>query len=331
MNILLTSASRKIWLVKAFESALKRLDDRGHVFVLDKDPLSATLYYAPHGRLWPYPPGQEQVEHLKKLCSEENISLIIPTRDGELAMFADGREALAQAGIMVLVSPLRSVEICQDKYQFYKFCRDKGYLVPETWLPGDRSQVPLPWFIKPRCGSGSIRTARVDSCDQAAGYLAWCGGACVIQKALQGIEYTVDVFCGNAGQCCSVVRQRIEVVAGESYKTRTVQDPEINSIAECLVRDIGGTGHLTVQCMRHVDGKVYVIEMNPRIGGGANLGIKAGLDTPCWMIRMAKGEPLDLAGFSYGPGLIMLRYTDDIFITDDQVLREDARNAGCHF
>ena len=327
MNILLTSASRKIWLIKAFEAAIRRSGLRGHVLALDKDPLSASLYYSRYRYLWPYSPGEEQVESLKKLCIKEDVRLVIPTRDGELPMFAGCREDLAKEGIMVMVSPLKTVEICQDKYAFFHFCRERGFLVPETWLPEETPLTPLPWFIKPRRGSSSARAARADSQDQARGYLVWCQDHCIIQRALRGVEYTVDIFRDNLGKSCSVVRERIEVVNGESYKSRTVKDQGIVSIAEHLAGDLGGFGHLTVQCIRDADGRVYVIEVNPRIGGGAKLGFEAGLDTPGWLIRMARGEPLLLDGFSYKEQLIMLRFTDDLFIAGDQVLKESSINA----
>ena len=78
-------------------------------------------------------------------------------------------------------------------------------------------------------------------------------------------------------------------------------------------------GHLTVQAFRTSD-TISFIEINPRYGGAANLGIAAGAPTPEYAIRAARGERLEPTLGDYEVGLVMLRYSDDLFVRERDLL-----------
>jgi carbamoyl-phosphate synthase large subunit len=82
-----------------------------------------------------------------------------------------------------------------------------------------------------------------------------------------------------------------------------------------LARALGLIGHNTIQCFSG-EGGVRFIEVNPRFGGAAALSIEAGADTPRWLIKLVKGEPLAPRIGDFTDALMMLRYTEDVFVEE---------------
>jgi carbamoyl-phosphate synthase large subunit len=143
-----------------------------------------------------------------------------------------------------------------------------------------------------------------------------------LQEYIDGREFTVDVFTDIGGNVVSVIpRERIEVVSGESYKTRTVKADDISSASIKLVEKIRSFGQVTLQCVKN-DSGVYFIDMNPRAGGGSALSIRAGGDYPRFLIEQASGARTVPVLGSYEAGLVMLRYSEDIIINEGDVLSE---------
>src|SRR5690606_16124093 len=60
-------------------------------------------------------------------CLTQHITMIIPTRDGELIYFAQHKAALMEKGIHVMVSHEDTVRLCLDKFLFSNQLIDMGY------------------------------------------------------------------------------------------------------------------------------------------------------------------------------------------------------------
>ena len=85
MNILITSASREVTLVKKFQEAIK---DNGRVIAVDITSLAPALYFADDYVLVPKSEDTNFIETILRLCCEMEIKLLVPTRDEELPLFA---------------------------------------------------------------------------------------------------------------------------------------------------------------------------------------------------------------------------------------------------
>jgi putative hydrolase of the HAD superfamily len=106
---------------------------------------------------------------------------------------------------------------------------------------------------------------------------------------------------------------RQSVVAGESYVSRTIKEPHLIGESARLATELRLTGHNTIQCFW--DGQqVKFVEVNPRFGGGAALGIAAGVDTPAILIRLLRGEVLRERVGEFEADLVMLRFAQDLFL-----------------
>lgn len=265
MNVLITSASRKVALVKAFRRALEE-EGGGQVVAIDASPRSPALYFADQGYIVPAGLGEDFLTAVYGICVKHDVQLLVPTRDEELPLFAVLRDSLRQMGITVMVPGPEVVRTCQDKRLFIHFCQKHGFLVPRTY--GNPEEVEgFPVFVKERIGKGSRWTFRVETASELENLLARLRDP-IIQQWVDGPEYTVDLFADFSGQILSVVpRERLVTFDGESFVGRTCKDWDIIREAARLAQTLGLVGHNTIQCFWH-EGRIKFIEVNPRYGGG---------------------------------------------------------------
>jgi len=323
-NILITSVSRKVWLVKAFKDALKQEGIDGKVVSVDINPLSAGLYVSDKHYLVPSSSDQNFIPAVLEICKKEDIKLLIPTRDGELLLFAKNKDKFEKKGIYVMVSNPEVIEICNDKYRFYQFLTKNNIPTPKTYLPNqlDFSSIHYPLVVKSRYGSGSKALFKVENAEELQFFVNYVPNP-VIQEFANGNEYTVDLFSDFNGNVLTVVpRERIETFCGESYKGKTVKDTQIIEYAKNLAEKLETIGHITIQCIKNDNG-IKFIEVNPRFGGGAILGIKSGANTPLLLIKLILGKRIEPQIGEFKDNFIMLRYTKDLFILNAKVIGDD--------
>ncbi|MBF0515523.1 MAG: ATP-grasp domain-containing protein [Nitrospirae bacterium] len=321
MNVLITSASRKVTLVRCFKEALKK-EGGGHVYAADISPLSAALYAADGHFLIPRDDDPNFIATLITICEANKVRLIVPTRDEELPIFAEQLDRFRSIGTTVMVAPPQTIAICQDKRLFVNYCQSHGFESPHCYNiaadGGGADSIHYPVFLKPRFGKGSAKVARLDS-EDALRFLLEADPEAIVQEYIQADEYTIDVFIDFTGQVISAVpRRRIGVFGGESFIGKTLNNPQLIAEAARLSQQLGLVGHNTIQCF--LDGaKVKFIEINPRFGGGASLSIAAGADTPRFVIKLLNGEKLTPVLGQFKDGLHMLRYTEDMYLDASQI------------
>jgi len=316
INVLITSISRKVWLVKSFKDALKQAGNNGKVISVDSNPLSAGFYFSDKYYLVANSTEQIFIPEILNICKRESIKLLIPTRDGELLLFAENKHKFVEQGVQVMVSNPEIIEICNDKYKFYRFLKKNNIPTPKTLLPDQiNSSLNYPLLVKSKYGSGSKDIFIAKNKRELEFFNGYINNP-IIQEFLNGKEYTIDLLSDFNGKVITIVpRERIEIFSGESYKGKTIKDYKAIEYAKNLAEKLGTIGHITIQFIKSIDG-IKFIEVNPRFGGGANLSIKAGANTPLYLIKMLKGENIKPRIGKFKEKYIMLRYTDDFFINE---------------
>jgi carbamoyl-phosphate synthase large subunit len=255
---------------------------------------------------------------LAEFCSDHGIGLILPTRDGELMYFAENREFLAAAGVHVNVCSPDSVDQCLDKLIFFERCRDGGLPAIPTFptlealleaMPGENRIV-----VKERRGAGS-RTLGLGLDPEAARSHAVHLEEPVFQPEMGGVEHSVDLYVNLQEDVVEVVpRVRLQVRAGESVITETVEAPELVLRSIDLASLLGLRGHNVLQAFVSPAGEPVFIECNPRVGGASALSMEAGLDSLRWGLMEASGLTVGPRLGRYRRGLRMVRYPCDRFV-----------------
>jgi carbamoyl-phosphate synthase large subunit len=89
-----------------------------------------------------------------------------------------------------------------------------------------------------------------------------------------------------------------------------------------LVDLLGGCrGMITIQCFLTPRDEIVFIEINPRFGGGVPLSIRAGADSPRWLLELLLGREPEIEMAGWRDGLFMLRYDEGIFVPPEALPR----------
>lgn len=328
INLLFTSVGRRVELLRAFKNAYQALELQGGIIGLDVDPLAPALNVVDRPRIVPRLTHPDYLKTLVQICWHEKVDLIFPLIDPDIPFLAKHRERLAQTGVQVVVVPEESAAIAADKWQTGRFFRDLNLATPRSWLSEQAHAIDVdyPLFIKPRSGSASNHAYKVKNAKELKFFLDYVPDP-IIQEYLAGPEITNDVICDLNGEFISVVsRRRIEVRWGEVAKGVTVYEPEVIEACITIARALHAIGPITVQCIMK-DGVPYFTEINARVGGGAPLGIAAGVDWPKWLLARFAGIPIEIPPLgSYGKGLYLSRFDESFFFSEAHVEKMASRH-----
>lgn len=321
VNVLFTSAGRRVELLRAFRRAYRALGLGGNIVAVDIDPLAPALRVADRPYLVPRFSAPEYIPTLADICKRERVSLLFPLIDPEIPILARHREALEATGARLAVCSTAAIETITDKWRTAQFFQELQIPAPRSWLPENLNpeELTYPLFIKPRFGSAAKHTFKVTNAQELEFFSSYVPNP-IIQAYLPGPEITNDVICDVQGEVLAVVsRRRIEVRWGEVAKGITVYDPAIAEACVKIARALPAIGPITVQCMLK-DGVPHFTEINARLGGGVPLGIAAGADSPRWLLARAAGLPVDIPPLgTYQQGLYLTRFDDAHYLTEDDL------------
>ena len=325
-NVLITAASRRVPLVRAFRRALDEIGG-GNVIVTDVNPLSPAVYTADRAYRVPMASDSAYIDEILAICLGERVGLVVPTIDDELMPFALAATRFAAAGIHVAVSTTAATAVCIDKYVTCRTLSSNGVAAATSFLPGELLESPVfPLFIKPRVGRGSVGAFGVRTARELAFFLDYVPNP-IVQEYLDGPEFTIDMLCDFSGNPLSIVpRERLVIRAGVTDRGRTVKDVRLIDLAASCASVLSFTGAVNIQC-RVVEGRPVVFEINARFSGGIPLTIEAGADFPRMLVELARGRRLTPSIGRFREKLCMTSYESSIFL-DEAHVKLDAFPAG---
>ena len=317
-NILILSAGRRVELVQSFQKAAKRLNIKSNVVAGDCSETAPAIYFADRKAILPRINEDNYVDEIINVCKREDIRLVIPTIDTDLLLLSEERERIeSESGAVVLISSTEVISICRDKINTQKFLEENGFKIPKMYSEEELNSVNLqfPLFIKPKSGSSSINTFKVNNLKELTTYRALINGP-IVQDFMEGKEFTVDVFLDFEGNLITVVpRLRMATRSGEISKGKIVKDEEIIKDIKRLVEVLKPIGHITVQLMKTNKGIEY-IEINPRFGGGAPMSIQSGADSCENLYRLLMGENLEY-NENYRDNIMFFRFDNSICVDEN--------------
>jgi len=319
MKILLTSAGRRNQLMGCFRADAAELGVTLRVLAADLNPeLSPACHEADARFAVPRCTAPDYIERLLAICAAEQVDLLVPTIDPELAILAQSADRFAASGTRVVVSQPEVVAFANDKESTARVLASVGVPVPKT-LPFAvwRARPELlswPVLLKPNAGSASVGIRRLGQPADLAAVPDTLPGF-IAQECAVGREFTVNVFFSPAGKLCAAVpHERLEVRSGEVSKGRTTRMPILEEAAERVARALpGARGPLCFQAIVRDDGSFVVFEINARFGGGFPLAHRAGARFTRWLIEERLGRAPAYSG-DWREGVTMLRYDTAVFL-----------------
>ena len=311
-NILFTCAGRRTYLLKYFK---EQLGNEGKVIGADMQLSAPALSVADVKEQVPAVYAHDYIDRVLDICRRNDVAAIICLNDLELPILAANSERFAAEGILPIVSPTEIIDICFDKYRTARYVESLGLSTPATYINLAEAKEALaagrlafPLVLKPRWGSGSIGIEFVNNLEELSevyamllkkvkkSILATASTGeeyILIQQKIEGQEYGMDVMNDLAGRNRGVsVKKKLAMRAGETDKAQTVNNAEIRAIGMKLGENLHHIGNLDVDVFEK-DGKYYVLELNPRFGGGFPFSSEAGVNFPTAIIEWLKGNDID--------------------------------------
>lgn len=315
MNILLTSVGRRVELLKAFRQSMRRSNITAKIVTADLKKSAPASFLADTAELAPRIDDPDYVKKLLDICDRHRIDLLIPLIDTELYLLSLYSQKFKDRGVTLLVSSVRTNEICYSKKATAIFFEKIGVKTPKVYDLSQTEDLIFPLIVKPNTGSSSVGLHYVRDRTELAFFSNYVKDA-IVQELIQGDEYTIDILLDFKGHVISIVpRLRLETRAGEVSKGITTKNPALIAAAKYVVESLpGAIGCITIQCFLQPNGEIVFIEINPRFGGGYPLSYRAGADFPSWIVESYLGNNPKVAIDEWEDNLAMLRYDDAVFV-----------------
>jgi len=336
-RVLICSAGRRNYLVRWFRDALALFPDLdGEVLVADADVKAPAFADADRGFRLPPFDSPRYFEALASLCDAENVQLALSVNDYELMRWAESPGSLPGRTVF-LVPNEATLRLSFDKA--YLFERAVGFRVPETTTlsavfddVGLLDRFPDSVIVKPRNGSASAHLSRLDRAElvrvlaSASGVAdrmrllrleALAPAEVLVQACVVGVEYGLDIVHDLAGAPAGVlVRQKLGMRAGETDKARTTDAASFLATASALGRQTGHVGPIDVDVIRDHAGDDWVIDVNPRFGGGYPFSHAAGANLPAVLVAWVLGLEPEAHWLSSRPGVLSGKVSTVVVLED---------------
>lgn len=309
MNILFTCAGRRNYLLRYFRDALS---GGGRVLAADSNENASTMVEADMAFLVPRVDSPDYIDTLLTLCKKQDVGMLLSLNDNELPILAEAKERFRRIGTQVIVSSPEIIELAADKLATLTFAHGLGIATPASHTRLDSAieaiqhgELHFPLFVKPRWGSASLGVECVHDLEE----LRWAWqiglrrlpqnsihqcteqeGGLLIQSALSGQEYGIDVVNDLQGRYqTTFVKRKLGMRCGETDQAVTENHPELVALGRRLGETLKHVGNM--DCDVFLDaGTLYLLELNPRFGGGYPFSAAAGADVPSALIAWARGK-----------------------------------------
>lgn len=289
-NILITSISKKVPLIKSVRHAFDQLNLKGTIIGGDHNSKCIGRFFV--DEFWQMPlQNTLTLQEFIDFCKRKEIIAVIPTRDGELTFFAKHQEILAKNGISCMVSSEKTIERCCNKLHFYTFLAE--HKLPAIFTTQEINKIQSASYVVKEClGSGSHAIGLNLPLAQAK---AWSENlkSPIFQPYIEGREYSVDVYITHQGlPHGAIARVRDVVIDGESQITSSVHLPEMETLCLKAAVQLGISGHAVLQVIKDSTNHLHLIECNARFGGASTLSVAMGLQSFTWFFQECLGLPL---------------------------------------
>ncbi len=299
----------------------------GRIIGLGYDVLDAGLYsrrLCDGAYLIPYPSAGKDVllSRIKAIHFLENLDVIIPCLDSEIQNYIAIKEDLESMGIAMLI-PSKEQFNLRAKDRLNKLCESVGVLAPESKAitnPGFFDDCESQGFAYPLMVKGVFYDAvMVKNAYEAKAVMAklvqsW-GYPVLVQKVIYGDEFDLsgigDGHCQMLGQV--IMRKKGISEKGKAWAGVTVNEPAMAELAAKLIRGLAWKGPFEVEAMKAADGKIYLIEINPRFPAWIYLSHGVGRNLPVALLQVLSGDnELDFA--EEKTGTFFIRHAQELIV-----------------
>lgn len=306
INILFLGGAKRVSFGRKLIEAGRKLDMDVRIYSYELEPEVpiALVGGIIIGRKWNAP---DILEHLHQIVAAYHIDIMLPFVDGAISI-AGAYVATYGDSWSPVVTPGKA-DTLFDKVLSAREFESLGLDIPPTYT-GGRPVFPL--IAKPRRGSASKGIEVINGINEFRRISKIADEYLIQTYYPEREEFTVDCYISKRGKIlCVSPRKRLEVVGGEVSRTVTVDSPELLEASVDAIVKLGLRGAVTLQYLRDIStGRLMLMEINPRLGGGVVCSVHAGADIPSMILKEAVGLPLEPAA-DIKAGTMICRYFEE--------------------
>ncbi len=327
-RILLTSVGRRDYLINYFKSITEY-----DCYIIASNSIENTsgMWIADDSYLSPPITSDEYIPYVLDLCKSEHIDLLISLFDLDNFCLAKYKEEFLRIGVLPVISDPSIVGICLDKIKTNYFLRNIGLKTTKTYTDInsaitaiENKTLSFPLILKPQWGQGSISTEIVYCKEELIAayqflqfnvdktniiYIENFGfkNSMLIQEFIPGEEYGVDCVNNlNGINKGIIVKKKLSMRAGETDKAITVFDNSISDTCRYLSDRLGHVGIMDLDLIKK-DDDIYIIDMNPRFGGGYPFSHQAGANIPLAILQWSEQIEAEDVCFQYKENVMTIK------------------------
>lgn len=307
-RILILCPGRQTYLVALFEKYFE-------VHVGDSGQSTLNTYYNLPSIRMPRYDTDIYLATLLDYIQDNDIEYVMTLSDIEVVVLSQNENAISSLGCQLIALPHKRAYECLDKYLFAEVLNDEGIDTPKTYIKYElllddvhNGVLCFPIIVKNRWGMGSrglrivhneaelFDLVKANSTISAPSFLKEviepdCG--LVFQEMIFGQEYGMDIVNDlNHKYYTHLLKKKIEMRGGETDIAQITLLPEAKELAQKVSACFMHVGN--IDCDFIYDGThCYVLDINPRFGGGYIFSTKAGLDVPELLYKWISQESVD--------------------------------------
>lgn len=315
MNYLMCSVGRRGELMKNFRASM---EEGSKIIATDNSPYAPALYFADKQYIVPRINAPKYMEVILDICQKEQINVVTTFIDPEIMLLAENRESFGKIGVEVLTPYTETAKLCFDKYEMFKYLREKGIRTAMTWgtfeevkAALDAGEVTLPVFVKPRTGSGSVGARKV--LDIETLHVAFEQDSSLIaQELMTGegcLDLNADIYVDTISHKPVAIfsKRKISTTIGGANKTISFKDQKFFEFAQEALSKFKFNGPIDADFF-YKNGEFYLSEVNPRFGGAYLHAYGAGVDFIKLIDRNLRGLENEVQIGNYEEDVVMMMY-----------------------
>lgn len=257
------------------------------------DPGYASKY--PHRKLLAFCDVHDPVrtyESIRQELEKYHYDLVIPMNDDVAIILAKRKKDLNPLAT-IAVNDWDTFQMASDKLKTMFTCMEKNIPCPQTFRSKEefslsKENVLYPLVVKPRTGCAAVgfhvsenEIDVIEYYDKAEQKY----GPMLIQEYIpqDGLQYKAELYIDRKGElkgACVFAKIRwYPIDGGSSTLNETVNRPDIIADCKLLLESIGWKGYADIDLIEDTrDGKIKIMEINPRITGSVKICFEAGVN-----------------------------------------------------
>lgn len=312
LTVLFLGGARRVSLAELLIRSGKRIgyDVKIVSYELTEDVPISLVGQVVKGLKWNDP---DVVPDIERVVKEFDINIILPFVNGAIEIASICRDRMPS--VFVPVTDFETACKLFDKAEAAKVFKEAGLPIPRTYSV---LSAQMPAIAKPRKG-GSSRGIHIFHNMEDLMHLHDLKSYLVQEYIPNCKEYTVDCYISRDGEILTTVpRERIEIMGGESTRTRTCRNSILEELSRKVIETFSLRGPVNLQFLHDLDSDRYLLmEVNPRLGGGVICSIFAGAHITDYIIDEALGVELSPCN-DWASDTLMARYFKEAIFYEER-------------